>query len=406
MYSDSPEERTSYRKNWIMVGWILFVQTICPMGYYGLSALAPFILEDWGINRQQFGMMVSAFSTGTFLLAFPAGILTDRIGVRTILITGQACVGTFITLAPWLPRYFQVLVVMFLAGTGYGLFNPPASKAVYGWAPPKQRALALSSKQSSLPLCGALSGLLLPPLSLLLGWRETWMTTGLITLAGAVFAVLVYRDPPASDSSITTSPAFFSSAFRLLRNGVMLRLIFCGFLLTGIQISWHNYIVIYLKEHLSTTTILAGTYLALKESSAIFGRPILGLFSDTVFNGSRRGVLVLVGIANFLLGLWLAVLPTSTPLWTVAFIFVLFGFTGISWHGVHLTWMTEMAGRTSAGTASGLWICGAHLGFIFLGPIFGAIVDATGTYTQGWLFTCLLAGLATLTLLSVRSKNP
>ena len=388
-----------------MVGLILLVQTISPMGYYGLSALAPFILEDWGINRQQFGMMVSAFSTGTFLLAFPAGIFTDRIGVRTILIAGQVCVGLFITLAPWLPRYVWVLAIMFLAGTGYGLLNPPASKAVYGWSSPKQRALALSSKQSSLPLCGALSGLLLPPLSVLLGWRETWMATGLATLAGALVTGLVYKDPPASDPTATSSAGLSSSVMSLLRHSVILRLSFAGFLLTGIQISWHHYIVIYLKDHLGMTAVLAGAYLALMQASAILGRPALGVLSDTLFGGKRRSVLVLVAIANFLLGLWLVLLPATTAFWVIALIFGLFGLTGISWHGVHLTWMTEIAGRTTAGTAAGLWICSAHLGFIFLGPVFGTIVDYTGIYTHGWLFTCLLAALAALTLLSITSRK-
>ena len=45
------------KTSWMMLGLILLVQVVSPTGYYGLSALAPFILDDWGINRQQFGLI-------------------------------------------------------------------------------------------------------------------------------------------------------------------------------------------------------------------------------------------------------------------------------------------------------------------------------------------------------------
>jgi len=388
-----------------MLGLIVLVQVITPIGYYGLSALAPFILKGWGINRQQYGLLLSAFSTGTFLLAFPGGILTDRIGVLRMLLAGQAIIGVFISFAPWLPWYTGVLAIMFLAGTGYGLLHPAGSKAVYSWFPPQRRAVALSIKQSSLPLCGALSGLLFPPLSLLLGWRESWMASGLTTLAAAILTGLVYRDPPSNYTQAAADAALPLSAIRLLRHGPILRLIFTGFLLTSIHISWHSYIAVYLTDHLHMTAVLAGTFLALMQAIAILGRPVLGILSDIFFGGRRRVVLVIVGIVSFLLGLWLAFLPSSTPLWVVAVILGLFGFTGVSWHGVHLTWMTEIAGPTAAGTAAGLWTGCCHLGVIFIGPVFGAIVDYTGTYTEAWLFTCLLSVLVTIILISVRAEK-
>lgn len=293
MHPGFTEAGVNSRAGWTMLGLILFAQTISPMGYYGLSALAPFILDDWGINRQQFGMLVSAFSAGTFLLAFPAGILTDRIGVRAILLSGLSGVGLFITLAPWVGRFGWVLVIMLGAGFGYGLMNPAASKAVYFWFPPGRRAMALSIKQTSLPLCGALSGLLLPPVSHLLGWRQTWSATGTATLITAFLTAIIYRGPPLDNSYRVSGRALTSASVGLLKNRVMLRLILCGFFLTGIQISWHNYIALFLKD---------------------------------------------------------------------------------------------------------------HLGFIFIGPVFGAIVDGTGGYAYGWLLTCLLAALAAITLISIRSQ--
>ncbi len=397
-------KETSHR-SWAMLGLILLVQIVSPTGYYGLSALAPFILDDWSINRQQFGMLLSAFSTGTFLLAFPAGIFTDRIGVISILLGGQAVIGVFVGISPWLPSYLLVLVAMFVAGAGYGLVNPAGSKAIYSWFPQNRRAMALSIKQSSLPLCGVLSGLLLPPLSLGIGWRRGWMAAGLATLTTAVLTKIYYKDPPANNLHSSTDTTQWASAITLLRHGAILRLGLSSFFLTGIQICWHGYITVYMKDHLGMTAVTAGAYLALMQACAIFGRPAQGAISDMVFKGSRRNVLVMIGIVSLILGVWIALLPPKTPMGQVALILSLFGLTGLSWHGVHLTWMTEIAGSEAAGAASGLWIGSCHLAIIFIGPIFGAIVDHTGVYIYGWLFTCLLAGFATILLLCVRHKK-
>lgn len=398
MPSELSMETATPRMGWIILGLILLVQILSPMGYYGLSALAPFIIEDWGINRQQLGLLLSAFSTGTFLLAYPAGIFTDRIGVRTILLTGQICIGTFIVLAAWLTGYLLVLAALFIAGMGYGLVNPAGSKAVYSWFPPHRRAVALGVKQISLPLCGVVSGLALPPLAQSLGWQKAWMIIGLAVLGGVVITFFLYSDPPVSDSRATVDQARPSSALRLLRNGNILRLVFSCFLFTGIQISWYIYLAIYLKEHLGMTAVAAGTYIALMQGSAIVGRPLLGVLSDTFFRGKRRGVLLIVVFAGFVLGLCFAFLPNDVPAWIVTVIVALFGLTGVGWHGVHLTWMTEMASSDTAGAASGLWICSAHLGIILIVPIFGTLVDISGTFTLGWVFTSFLSCLAWVTL--------
>ena len=393
---------TTPRAAWIILGLILLVQILSSMGYFGISALAPFILEDWKISRQQLGFLLSAFSTGTFLLAFPAGMVTDRIGVRKILLAGQVWIAAFIALAPWATKYSLVLVALLLAGMGYGLVNPAGSKAVYSWFPPKRRAAALSIKQTSLPLCGALSGLALPTLAQSLGWQETWMSIGIAVLVGVLLTLLIYSDPPASDARATSDKARPSSALELLRNGDILRLTFCGFLFAGIQLSWHSYLAIYLKEHLGMTAVMAGAFLALMQIFAIAGRPLLGVISDTLFGGGRRSVLFIVVLTSLAMSLWFALLPADAPAWVVTIIVSLFGFTGVAWHGVHLAWMTEMATPETAGAASGLWICSAHLGIILLVPVFGILVDASGAYVLGWLFTGLLACLAGVVLWRIK----
>lgn len=402
MRSGSSLEIPVTRFSWIILGLVLLVQILSPMGYYGLSALAPFITDDWGISRQQLGLLMSAFSTGTVLLAFPAGMVTDRIGVRTILLAGQAAVGIFITLAPWLVEYLWALGAMFLAGLGYGLVNPAGSKAVYSWFPPRRRAAALGLKQISLPLCGVVSGLILPPVAVALGWRVAWMSIGLAGLSAALLTGLIYRDPPLSSAPAPSDPALPASGLGLLRQGNILRLIFSGFLFTGIQISWHSYLALYLRERLGMTAVLAGAYIALMQGSAIPGRLLLGIISDTLFGGERRGVLLIVGAASAALSLWFALLPADSSVWMVTLIVGLFGVTGLSWHGVHLAWITEMASPQTAGAASGLWICSAHLGIVILVPLFGWLVDVTGSYTTGWVFTAMLACLAVAALWRIK----
>jgi predicted MFS family arabinose efflux permease len=71
------------------------------------------------------------------------------------------------------------------------------------------------------------------------------------------------------------------------------------------------------------------------------------------------------------------------------------GATALSWNGLAVTLMAELGGYHRAGAAIGLNSAGVYFGALIGAPIFGAIVDASGSYRVAWLMLAA-AGLSAL----------
>jgi MFS family permease len=78
---------------------------------------------------------------------------------------------------------------------------------------------------------------------------------------------------------------------------------------------------------------------------------------------------------------------------------VITGLTAVGWNGINMTFVAEVAGRRASATAAGLNLTGSYLGIIFGPPLFGLLVDATGSYVPAFLAAGCL-GLVALALVS------
>jgi ACS family hexuronate transporter-like MFS transporter len=65
---------------------------------------------------------------------------------------------------------------------------------------------------------------------------------------------------------------------------------------------------------------------------------------------------------------------------------IAFGLTGLGWNALYLTRVGELPGRELAGMATGMSFAVSNIGAILGPPVFGYLVDVTGTYTVAWLF--------------------
>jgi cyanate permease len=85
-------------------------------------------------------------------------------------------------------------------------------------------------------------------------------------------------------------------------------------------------------------------------------------------------------------------------------IFVL-GVGGIGFGGVYLTLLSELGGRGGAAKAAGFGSTIGVGGSVLGPPVFGYIVDATGSYNAAWLLQAFMAALCVLLLNFVREEK-
>ena len=116
-------------------------------------------------------------------------------------------------------------------------------------------------------------------------------------------------------------------------------------------------------------------------------------------------VLIIIGIITTVTTLAMAGLTVNTPKWLLWLTIGLIGLSVLGRHGVSIIFVAELAGKELAGTASGVFATIAYMGILIGPPVFGHIVDTTGSYSKAWLVFGIASALATVILFRIRTKE-
>jgi predicted MFS family arabinose efflux permease len=371
-----------------IIALILTAQTVANLGPLGIPALASLIRADLGLTLAQAGSFLSAYYIGPSLVSLPAGTLADRWGVRRMLVLGQLVIAAGLLAASVATSYAAFALLLVVAGFGYGMLNPTSTKAVMGWAPTAHRATLVGLKQVGLPLGGMLGAALLPALALALGWRTALVVSAAAIALGALASLALYRDPPAvgMPPAVPGAPGALAS---VLTSRDLWLLSIATAVFAAMQTVWMAYLVLYLQEAVGLTLLTAGRLLALAQFGGMAGRVLFGMLSDRLFAGRRRLPLVLAGASSALCTLAIASTGAGASTTGLSLLALVFGVVGIGWNGVQHTWMAELAGPRSAGTAVGLGLAVSSAG-VMVGPlVFGSCVQLAGGFHGPWVALAL-----------------
>ena len=164
------------------------------------------------------------------------------------------------------------------------------------------------------------------------------------------------------------------------------------------QMSLITYVPLYLKEVLGLSSYWASQALALAQIGGMTGRIGWGVISDRLFGGRRKEVLLLVGIVSITLTWLLSIASAHSSLMFVLPVIFLAGVSMIGYQGVSYALVGELAGTARTGATLGIVISVNSLGAIFGTPLFGYVVDQTGSYPLAWnlLGATVLVGVLAL----------
>lgn len=397
---------SSSRYRWVILGvcWLAFI--VAFMQRLSIGPLAPFLKEDLNLTSAQAGLFMSAASFGYMLTLIPAGWLVDRVGVRWLLLVGEVIGGIFIAGMFIVTTFTQGLIFMALAGTGMGCLMPSTTKAVLEWFPAKERATAMGFKQTAVNVGGIIAATTLPTVALNLSWHYGFLGIGLIALVIGIVSFILYKEPQQSADYNTSKPTTTSETKPSVREVFRSRDIWlitgAGMCLCVIEFSAIAYFVLYLKDVLLFTVVTSGFFLAILEAGGAFGKPISGIISDRLFHGSRKKGYILMCSTAFAMCIIFAFLPRGSHSWLITLICIVFGFVAIGWGGLHLTLVGEFAGRELVGRVTGMSTAFLGIANMVGPPVFGHIIDTTGSYQIAWQFLAIMAVLATSFLLFVQ----
>lgn len=395
-----------YRYRWIIlaVAWLAYI--VMYMQRFAIPPLSPFIKEEFHLTSAQVGMLMGASALGYTSMQFPAGWFVDLIGVRWMLLIGEVSAGSLISLMFFTPSYSVSLVILLLAGLGCGCLLTATTKAIMLWFPVTERATAMGLKQTSSNLGGVVSALTLPTLALAVNWRCGFAIIGAIGIAAGIVSFVLYRDYPGEDYLTIKAPAGSINLIQdvFLNREVLLLAVIC-FLVVMVEYAAVTHLVLYLKNAMLFSVVLAGGFMAILEGAGAFGKPFFGVVSDVFFRGSRKKSYLLLTTICCILCLVIAFLPSDTSKWLVVLAIAIFGMTASGWSGVHLAFIGEFARKESIGLVTGFSMGVGIFGNVVGPPLFGYIVDISGSYRPAWLTLAIFNAAAIALLFLIREER-
>ncbi len=306
----------------------------------GLPAIAPAIRDTFGLSLAQVGAVLSSHWLGTLVTLLPWGFLTDRIGERTVLATGLGACGLLLVVAGQAETFWQLYVLLFLAGAAGASVNSATGRAVMGWFDASQRGLALGIRQAAVPAGGLVGAFVLPQFTV----HHAYALLGGLCLLGALAGAIFLREPVAH--SLEAVDVKWT-----LRDHRLWRLCLVSGLYVVAQMAILSFVALYLHDERGLSKSQAAAVLGVVQVVAMVMRVGAGQWSDTL--RTRTVPLARIGIA---MSVALAVVTglLNGPLLVLVPAFVVAGSLTMAWNGVAFAAVAELAGRARSGAALGV----------------------------------------------------
>jgi len=361
---------------WVMLG---------PMGVQ--------IAADLGLSAAQKGLMVATPILAGALLRIVMGLLVDHLKPKLAGTIGQVVVLAALGTA-WvfgIHSFQQVLLLgMFLgmAGAAFAVALPLASR----WYPPQHQGTALG-------IAGAgnsgtvLAALLAPTLANWYGWNNVF-GLAMIPLTIAFVVYLVY----AKDSPDCPPAKSLGQYLKILQDKdawwfmLFYSVTFGGFV--GLASS----LTIYFNDQYGLNPVMAGYFTAACVLAGSMVRPVGGMVADRI--GGIRSLLVMYVLAAFFLFI---VSFGLSQAWMALSLFIA-AMLALGMGNGAVFQLVPQRFRKEIGVMTGLVGMAGGIGGFYLASSLGYSKQITGSYQVGLMVFAMLALLAMVGLLGVKTR--
>src|SRR6185369_4563424 len=265
-----------------------------------LPPLFPFIRDFYGVSYTELGFALTAFNVTTALCQTPAGFLVDRIGPRSVLISGLVLGAACLAVVGSIPSFWLMVAMFALFGVANGVYHP-ADYAVLSQLVSKERA----GQAFSVHIFAGFLGTAVAPASMLilqglLGWQGAFVAASLMGLLVAIALVIqpaaLFTAPPRPARPASEKKDEKGGWSLLLSAPILLNLLFfvmITFSTTGVQ----NYSVVALGEAYGTPLGLANTALTANLMLSALGVLAGGLLAARIARHEWVAAFSFAGIA-------------------------------------------------------------------------------------------------------------
>lgn len=380
--------QSAYR--WVMLGLVWLLYASFGLVRSGPAPLVEPIVQDLRISYTQMGTILGAWPLVYIAVAYLAGTILDRIGLRRALFLGALVMALSGILRALAADFTTLFLAVALFGIGGPTISVGAPKLIAVWFQGKDRGTAAGIYTTGSVLGGVAAlatanAVLLPATG---SWRTTLAIYGGVALVGALLWLLWARNPPSDGARRTVAGAGGAGLRHLLRvrNVQLVLLMAFAALVTNHGIT--NWLPALLQRS-GMTPAEAGYWASAPHIVGAVAVLVLPRLSSP---GNRRAMIAaMLAIA----ALSTAGLTMTSGLWLTLALLL---------HGISRAVLTPLlmlllietpeVGPAQMGAAGGLYFTVGEIGG-FAGPfLLGLLFDLTGSFTAGLLLlTALNAAL-------------
>ncbi|GMR01864.1 MAG: MFS transporter [Acidimicrobiia bacterium] len=373
---------TDIRQRSILTGLLFSTMGVGTFGAASLGIIAAIFIADLGITRTQLGLVFAVNTVGAAVVSPFIGRFTDRIGGRKALIIVALIAAVSFLLLGAAASFSVLLVGAAVGAIAQAGSNPSTNKLIAEDLPPGSQGTVIGIKQSGVQAFIFIGGVVVPSMALAWGRQSAYImfagfSIGLALTAAWFLPRAPMRETRSSDRAPGRLPVeiWWITAY--------------GFLM-GLGGSSTILYALFTTERLGRSVVVAGAVPAVVGLTAVTARILWARHAER--HHAFRSTLIVIAGTSVVASM--ALLGAGAGVWWLIWVgAVLTGIGSASWNSVGMLGLIVFAGPEAAGRASGVVLFGFLIGLGAGPPVFGWIVDSSGSYNGVWLAS-LVAFLA------------
>ena len=342
------------------------------------SALSPIISAELGLSYTDIGFLFSSHFFLYGLMQLPSGMLSDRLGPRKTIIgfTVFMIAGTLIFSQS--TSYTTLLIAQLLTGLGSSVFYINAVKIVSGWFPLNVRASAIGVLSASSGLGNFAAYITLPlVMEYMGGWRTAYVYCAGLMVVNFIVNILALKENPRDNDTVETSRIGLLDSVKAVLGNRSLYPLMIGYILLSFFWVFSSWLPQFLTDRYGLSYVDVGFISSARTLTAIPGCILVGVISDRL-KKRKLPLVTLAAVSTVIMSLFL-VLPVGVPPMVLIVLAGLLGFSMSLWV-LFFSIIPEILPQNVTGIGLGLVNGIGTIGFSLVSPIYGNLIDQTGSF--------------------------
>lgn len=405
MGQKSTEKSKLTKTAWVVIVLLFFLTVISNADKAIIGFASVPIIEELGLNAEQWGLVGSVFFLLYSISAILGGMLADKVGTK-VVIAGMVIVWSLVQFSTiFVSSFAFLLITRIILGAGEGPSYSLAMTAASKWLPKEKRGLGISLVSIGGPLGVAISAPILVNMITHYGWRSAFISTGIIGVIWVVTWLWIIKEKKESQENVSEVKSTQSagkedtkfSSVLLSKNFILIAL--CGFATYWSFTIGLNWLPNYLENVRRLSPEVLSIVVALPWILLTLSQITFSMISDRLFHKTKSvvkgrvfvlGPVMLAGAICYTVGA-----ISSSNLLAIALLSL-----GLTFGCITLVLgpaiLMELVSKKHQGKVQGWFMAFTSLGGIFGPYATGYLIENSSSTAAGFEFAFIVCGLVLL----------